>query len=247
MNLRSVFIIGMAVGAFVWTGCEPYEKKRGRTNQGSSNTSPGMTKVRNMPKDQLYRIQIEDFICNAQNINMPGKNSQTVAQIARGLTDKFENYIVNSGCFQVVASRTTGDRDAAIREVDETSSDYYDQDTAVEFGKQRGAQLQMRGMLVALNIIGGGDIAGGNEHFLVGVSSTTYEVRLSCKVFDNATGVIAFAGEGIGEIDDNSLIAGGGDQNWFVGGKIADNTPLQEAVDAAVDALVVDLVEKAYR
>ncbi len=247
MSMRIIFIVAMTIGSFVWMGCEP-AKPRGRTNTGTGqyNQSPQAQRARSLPREQKRRIAIEDFEVKAQDVNIPGKNSQTVSQIASALTDKFENYIVNSQCFRVVTNRTSGDRDAAIREVDETSSDYYNQDTAVDFGEQLGPELQMRGSVIAINVTDHGALGGGNENFGVVLHSVTYEVRLSCRIFDNATGEILYAAEGIAEKTDSSLGAVGGESKWIVGGKFAENTPLQELVDVAVDELVNEIIERVY-
>lgn len=248
MRSKSLFVVALAVAvAFAWTGCEPGGKKRGRSNSGSTNTSPGMAKLRNIPADQLWRVQVEDFECLASAVHWEGKNMPSPEQVARGLSAKFENYLLNSGGFIILASETSGDHQTSKHKMVEQSDDFHNQDTTAAPGQMEGAQYVMRGQVLAFNQLGGGAVAGGNKHFVVGVGSTTYEVRLSCRVFEIATGRLVFSSEGIGEIRDDALIAGGGDQNFFVGGAFADNTPVQEAVDAAVEALVEDIVERAYR
>lgn len=246
MHKTLVMAVIAAYCTLVWTGCESSQPK-GRTNSGPSNTSPGITKARNMPEDKKYRIAIEDFEVQMQNVQLPNAGGQDASQIARALTNKFENYVLNSDCFIVTGSNTSGDRNYSKSEIAEGSSDYYNQDTAAEFGKMEAPQFIMRGALVSMHVQDQGAIGGGNKHFAVGVGGTRYEVRVSCRVFDVAKNRIVFSSEGVGEKDDTTLIAGGGDQNFFVGGVIAENTPMQEVVDAAVGALVEDIVDRLYR
>lgn len=246
MTSTRVFVIALALAvSVVWTGCET-KKDRG-TNTGSSSRSPGMATMKNIPKDQLWRVQVEDFQCLANAVHWEGKNVPHPEQVAKGLSAKFENYLLNSGAFIILGSNVSGDKAMAKDKIVESTDDFHDQETAPEFGKMQAAQYVMRGQVISFDQTGGGAIAGGNEHFVVGVGATTYKVTLSCRVFEIATNRLVFAAEGYGEIEDTQLIAGGGDQNFFVGGEFASNTPVGEAVDKAVDALVCDIVDRAYR